>query len=74
MRPSQRRRPQGAGVPLLLSAVLTCLLTAAPALAKESGAETEDSRWRVEFVPYVWLSTVKGTSAVGGRTVGVAVV
>jgi hypothetical protein len=62
---------------LLLSGVLACALTS-PAFAGDDATPTETESglppgWRLEFVPYLWLSSIKGTSTVGGRTVGVDV-
>lgn len=62
---------------LLLTAALTCFLVASGFAADDESQAKEESAlgpgWRLEFVPYIWLSTIQGTSTVGGRTVGVDV-
>lgn len=65
------RNPMRHGLLAVLVALACGVVPAAPAPAADESAL--GSGWRLEFVPYLWLSTIKGTSEVGGRTVGVDV-
>lgn len=65
-----RTEPARRGSPtLLLMLALACCLAAAPAHA----ATEDDGGWQVDFVPYLWLSSIKGTTGVQGETLRVDV-
>lgn len=71
MRTTTRRR-QVWSARFLLGALLACTLFVPPARAEEPHDES-GSKWQVDFVPYLWISTMKGSTSVGGRSVGVDV-
>ena len=67
-----RRTPRRlARTALLLALALACCLTTAPARAAET--EANDTGWYVDFVPYLWLSTINGKTGLNGNTIGVDV-
>ncbi|HWP66247.1 MAG TPA: hypothetical protein VNO26_10065 [Candidatus Limnocylindria bacterium] len=67
----------------LWAAGVAMALAAPGALASDERASDSDARrsqastlppgWRIDFVPYLWLSTVRGTSSMGGRSTSVDV-
>src|SRR5262245_16100109 len=64
---------------LLVTAILAGLIGVSPVAATDdapagtdaaadTGDETLLDGWQIDFVPYLWLPSIKGTSGVGGRT------